>query len=194
MMGEGGYRDIVVDLDGKRLGVALGGVGLAVDGESLGHFTQVGVENRLVALAPGGRNLLVGIGLHRVEVSFQDGVKFAVDMLLLPVVETGVHLLGDSAVTLPYIGDIEGRASGGEVGLAVETDIAVGLVEVTLADGEHLAQVERVAPLAENLILEEGGGGETPACTALVLVFDRCVGQYLDIDEAEAHGVGFQRV
>ena len=79
MMSEGGYRDIVVNLDGKRLGVALGGVSLAVDGESLGHFTQVGVENRLIALAPGGRNLLVGIGLYRVEVSFQNGVKLAVD-------------------------------------------------------------------------------------------------------------------
>ena len=147
-MGEGGDRHIIVDIDRQRLGVALGGVGLAVDSESLRHLAEVRVEDGLVALAPGGGYLFVGVGLDSVEICFQHCVKLAMDMLLFAIVETGVNIFGHCAVAFPDVGHVEGRASGGEMGLAVHAYVAVGLLEVALADGEHRAQVERVAPLA----------------------------------------------
>ena len=81
-------------------------------------------------------------------------VKLAVDMLFLPVIEAGIGTLGHGAIFFPYIGHIKDRATGGKVGAPVHAHIAVGLVEITLADSEHLAEVKRFAPFAEDLILK----------------------------------------
>ena len=59
-----------------------------------------------------------------------------------------------------------------------------------MIDHEALAQVNLLARLAQNLALKESVGRVAPACSRLVLVFDRCGLDNLEIGEFESRAVG----
>ena len=78
--------------------------------------------------------------------------------------------------------------------LAVHANVAVGLVEVALAHGKHLAQVVLLTALTHYFVLEHRCAGETPAGAALVLVLYRGGGNHFDVGEYKLHGIGSHRV
>jgi hypothetical protein len=69
---------------------------------------------------------------------------------------------------------------------AVHAHVAVGFVGVAVAHGEHLGKVERIASCLAYLVFEERRAGETPACSAFVLVFYGCDGYANLVCEYEA--------
>ena len=173
MVGERCKGYIVGSLQRLGGGEAFGGVCAAVVGERFRHFAQVCVENAVEAVAPCCGYAFVGVGSHRFHVGGEHCVELGMHMLVLAVCYAGVCLFRQRAIALPHIGDVEYRASGGEVGGAVHADVAFGLVLETAANGVHFGNIQRIASCTTDFIFKERGSGEAPACAGFVLVLDR---------------------
>ena len=146
---------IFVYVDGLCGSEAFGCVCFAFVCESLGHFAEVSVEDALHAFAPRRCEFFVGLGDYGFEVGRKCGVKFAVNVLVLTIFETGVNFFGNGAIFFPYIRYIHCRTASGEVGLAIEANKTLGLVFVALAHGVHLGNIERITALTKNFVFEE---------------------------------------
>ena len=125
------------------------------------------------------------------------------DVLILAVLQAGIHFLGYDAVFFPDVGHVQQRPAGGKVHLAVIAYKALTLFIIRVPYGEHLAQVQRIASLSQNLVLEERSAGKTPACPRFVLVLDArgldrvYVREFEALDTVSGHAVrvcrGIQR-
>ena len=92
-----------------------------------GISAEIGVEYALQTLAPRSGEPAVGLAVDSRKIALHGGLKLAVHVIVLAVVESLVGLFGHHAVGCPHIGDVESAATLREVDLAVGAYIFVGL-------------------------------------------------------------------
>ena len=185
MMRERGQQHVVVGTNAQLLGETLRRILLAPVGELLGTRPQIGVQNAVQPVLPSGRERLVRIFHHGVDIRLDDRIQLAVHMPVGSVTQAGINLLGHDAVTVDDIHHVVQRASAAQIGAAVHADIAARLVQIGVVNDEHFGQVDRLFALAEHFGLDERYAGIVPAGAGVGLVLDRGCGVVLDGGKAE---------
>lgn len=184
-MRETGQVDVIFGLDSQSLRELKRGVRLALENECLWHRAQIGVKNTDEAGKPRCGEFLVFLTAFQngVEVGFHSVGHLVMGMFLFAVIQSFVCLFGHGAVFSGHLCDVREAASLREIGLASHAHVFLGLVDICVANHEHLRKVHVLACLAEYIVLKCGETRESPACARLVLVVDRTVGVDLYIGE-----------
>ena len=76
-------------------------------------------------------------------------------MVVLAIVQTGIHAFGYSSVCSPYIRHVKPAAALAEVDFAVGANVFVGFVVVCVPHNKHFAEVHSLAGFAKNLVFKE---------------------------------------
>ena len=105
--------------------------------------------------------------------TFHYPVEFSMVVLVFAIAQAAIGAFRHHAVAIPYVRNVESRATCGEVGGSVHSDKAFSLVAVAFSDNKHFAEVNFFAGLAKNLVFQKSICRETPAGAALVLVSNR---------------------
>ncbi len=155
MVGERSERGVIVGIDAERLCECPGSVGLALVFKRLGDLSEVSVEYALQTLAPRSGEPAVGLAVDSRKIALHGGLKLAVHVVVLAVVESLVGLFGHHAVGCPHVGNIESAATLREVDLAVGAYKLVGLVVVGVPYDKHFRQIHGLVSLADDLVFEE---------------------------------------
>ena len=174
MMRERGQQHVVVGTNAQLLGETLRRILLAPVGELLGTRPQISVQNAVQPVLPSGRERLVRIFHHGVDIRLDDRIQLAVHMPVGSVTQAGINLLGHDAVTVDDIHHVVQRASAAQIGAAVHADIAYGFFEICVADDPHLRQIVLSLTPNEQVTLDLAHTREAPACARARLILDRC--------------------
>ena len=129
MMGIGSEADIIFKIDSK---------GVSLDDLVFRDLSHIGIQDSFDTLGPYLGEFLVGVLNNGVYVSFENGIKLCLDGFVVAVLEAGIIPLIDKTVGFGNLQDISEIRSGGEVELAVHTDILYGAVIICFPYHEHL--------------------------------------------------------
>ena len=95
--------DVVVEIEAEGFYICVGIVLLTVDGESLGAFSKICVEDTLETSLPCCGELAVGVADYYIEVGGEDTAELTVTVGVSAVVESGHFRLGDDTVVLEAV-------------------------------------------------------------------------------------------
>ena len=173
VMRERGQQHVVVGTNAQLLGKAYRRILLALVGELFGTGPQISVQNTVQPVLPSGRERLVRIFHHGVDIRLDDRIQLAVHMPVGSVPQAGIDLLGHDAVTVNDIHHVVQRAPAAQIGAAVHADIAYGLFKIGVADDPHLRQIMLSLAPDEQVALDLAHAREAPACARARLILDR---------------------
>ena len=99
---------------------------------------------------------------------------------LFPYSQPIIGLFGYHAVIFQDISHVMSFTTAAEIMFALEADIDLFLVGVTIPDTVHLGKIKSVLAETQQLRFKKGNCRVAPACPGVVLIFNTCRGQLPD--------------
>ena len=176
-------RDIVVEFDVRdKVLTAIRGVSLdliegevlALVGEVLRAFAEIGVEDALQAHFPLGGEFLALVFGYGGHIRLQQGEELVevIERVAVQAAGEGHGVLRADAVVLDAVEGVVDRSALCELAVAVQPHHLNGTVHVGLVGHEALAEVIGLARCLQDLGLKEAQRGVVPAGARAVLVLD----------------------